>query len=140
MDGPQFDRLTRALRPNTSRRHALHSLVSLGTAAGFAAGGYDVAAKRRRKKKKKQGNPCEGQPDDAPCNGSGRCFRGGCVPRPVCGDIQADCTDGSTCCSTNCHPGYFHCVESLLGFPCYEDYECIFGAQCLAYRCVEERE
>ena len=132
MDGASFDALTRRA-----------SLLAAG-AAGIAAIARSGAAQAGKKGKKcKKPKSCLGRPNDAPCQGTGKCFQGACVGRPVCDKLGATCSPGNStsaiCCSGTCvnattAPGV--CGNGGGGRPCHETSDCQLPLTCVGYRCL----
>jgi hypothetical protein len=141
MDGSRFDSLTRSLSETVSRRHLTRfmGMVALGgslSLLGLAEAEAKRKKKRNRKKRGRTGSPpspCEGQPDDAPCNGTGRCLGGVCNPEPQCiGAGGRACRVGSDCCSGTCSE---FCAMAAVGRQCVVAGDCVSG-RCLGYRCA----
>ena len=168
MESGCFDILTRSLFVAGSRRQAC--ALALGGALAPLLIGENAAAhnalkscKRKSGKQKKQclkkakkhnaahaneapPPPCQGQPDNTPCNGDGRCLTGVCNPKPTCFDKARSCSpmNESACCSETCPPEppinvVGECSHSEAGKPCYTDASCNFGdtgfLTCVGYRC-----
>jgi hypothetical protein len=169
VDEPGFDRLTRILTLGGSRRTAFVALLG---AAGLAVRGWrgsdEALADSGRCRpacgpcarcqlgkchKTKHGTrvctkgKCRRRPDDAPCNGTGRCLQGTCNPQPTCmsGSGASPCAGGGECCSGRClakgftnNPTYY-CDPSLDGEPCLSDDGCWTGRtgnrRCIGFRC-----
>src|SRR5688572_19862187 len=107
MHESRFDALARSLVFLRSRRTAL------GLVAALVIGGTGetVAKKKGKKRKKKRKHaavsppppppplppPCLGQPDDAPCDGSGKCHRGVCNQPPACLDYYRSISGSAFC-------------------------------------------
>lgn len=137
MDADHFEDLLRSLAAPGSRRAALAAgAAALAALLGLA--GAD--AKRKKQRRKKRRNPCAGRPDDAACDGTGRCLAGRCNPRPTCLGRGQTCAAGPTsgCCSGRClavNPPI--CGTGGVGAPCYSSADCSdFPAPfCVGYRC-----
>jgi hypothetical protein len=140
MDGSQFDSLTRSLSDSFSRRDLARFLGGLALSGALALLGLTEAEGKRKKKKRKKRraksptpSPCQGQPDDAPCNGTGRCLGGVCNPEPQCiGAGGRACRVGSDCCSGTCSE---FCAMAAVGRQCVVAGDCVSG-RCLGYRCA----
>src|SRR5262245_24046976 len=116
MDGDTFDTLVkRALQRSTRRgigRLGIGALAATGLASlGLSATG-EVQAKKKGKGKKKpktcppcktrRNGKCQGnQPDDTPCDGTGRCLSGTCNPQPTCSGSGSSCSS-IPCCAGLC--------------------------------------
>jgi hypothetical protein len=144
LDGNRFDALSISLGHVGTRRGALATLFAgafgfLGRVdAGAKKGGGKKGKGKSGKKKGKKANrtvpppPCQGQPNDTPCEGSGRCLAGICNPAPVCPVICA----GRPCCGT-CNGPPEECVPSApAGSPCLSGGDCVSG-RCVGYRCLD---
>jgi hypothetical protein len=143
MDGSQFDSLTRSLSDSFSRRDLARFLGGLALSGALALLGLTEAEGKRKKKKRKKRrakspppSPCQGQPDDTPCNGTGRCLGGVCNPEPRCiGAVGSSCLADSDCCSGRCGIGG-SCVLSTVGQPCFVAGDC-YSERCVGYRCAQ---
>jgi hypothetical protein len=164
MDGSQFDSLVKGLTAYGSRRRALSALLAgvvglLNWPGQEDAEAHDLSdkckkksgkAKRKCLKKARKHNaahiafPCQGQPDDTPCNGDGRCLNGVCNPKPTCslgrrgisGSITCNKTTPETCCSGECITfGVDICDTSATGKPCVETENCDANLACVGYVC-----
>jgi hypothetical protein len=150
MDGTQFDTLTRALVELRSRRglgRLLGGLVVAGSLPRLGSAATTAKGKKAKKKRKKKARPqppvapppafsCQGQPDDTPCNGDGRCLLGRCNPRPNCQVRAVTCAGASPPCCGSCETEVpFTCLLSVAGQPCYESADCQAGLQCIGYTC-----
>ena len=149
METARFDHITSALAETSTRRGALRGLAAAAFGLGAVAvlGSQESAAKRLKKGQKKK-SPCQGQPDDTPCNGDGRCRNGMCNLRPSCATSPTVCPNTTTsslvdraCCSSICGAPLFGgrawCTKSATGQPCYDTNDCSLIADvCLGYVCT----
>ena len=87
---------------------------------------------------------CVPKPDDAPCDGSGKCLTGSCNPVPTCLTGAASVTPceppgmPALCCSGHCcvsGAADFHCCVGQTGTPCFGNDNCA-GLVCTGYRCM----
>jgi len=142
VSGQRVDALAKILGAAGSRR-GLARLLGRGALGGPVAlltlAEAEAKRKKHKKRKKKRSGsaspppPCQGQPDDAPCNGEGRCLGGVCNPEPQC--IAAGgpaCRVGSDCCSGMCSE---FCGLAAVGQPCVVAGNCI-SRKCVGYRCA----
>ena len=149
METARFDHITSTLGETSTRRGALRGLAAAAFGLGSVAvlGSQESAAKRRRGSKKKQKSPCQGQPDDTPCNGDGRCRNGLCQARPTCATSPTVCPNTTTgsvvdraCCSSICGAPLFGqawCTKSATGQPCYDTNDCsLIADTCRGYVCT----
>jgi len=165
MDDAHFDSLTRAFSNSPSRRQVSRALggVALGALALLGVGDAEAGKKGKKKKKDKDKSgqttecpqcpqctqcptpiSCVGQPDDAPCDGGGKCYRGGCVGRPICTGFDVACQPGNTgsdvCCSGYCASGGSingRCSRGNAGRACYATSDCQPDYICVGYRCQQ---
>ena len=148
METTRFDQITSTLGETSTRRGALRALAAAAFGLGSVAvlGSQESAAKRR-KKGKKQRPICQGQPDDTPCTGDGRCRNGMCQARPTCATSPTVCANATTtsvvdrtCCSSTCGAplaGQAWCTKSATGQPCYDTNDCALLADtCRGYVCT----
>ena len=81
------------------------------------------------------------RPDDAACDGTGRCLAGRCNAQPVCSPVGTNCPSASAppCCSGRCaqNPttGAYRCAPGAPGAPCLGGADCYSGG-CVGYRCT----
>lgn len=79
--------------------------------------------------------PCQGQADDAACNGDGKCLKGGCNPKPDCKAGGEPCSGNLNCCSEACAGGLCSSQGfALVGEPCQVNGDCS-SRRCVGYRC-----
>jgi hypothetical protein len=148
METTRFDQITSTLGETSTRRGALRALAAAAFGLGSVAvlGSQESAAKRRKKGKKKRPT-CQGQPDDTPCNGDGRCLNGVCQARPTCATSPTSCANATmtpvvdrACCSSTCgapFAGQTWCTKSATGQPCYETNDCsLIADTCRGYVCT----
>jgi hypothetical protein len=145
MNSPHFDNLLRSLSAAASRRGLLTGLKSgLLTALPLTLAVDEAVGKKRKRRKKKRRPgaakvpppPCQGQPDDAPCEGGGRCLGEVCNYAPQCiGAAGSSCLADSDCCSGRCGFGGF-CVLATVGQPCFVAGDC-YSERCVGYRCAQ---
>jgi hypothetical protein len=160
MDEIRFDSLTRSLTTARSRRRALGGLLTgvfgvLSRPEPEEAAAHDLKDKCKKKsgeakkkclKKAKQHaaqharqtpppGPCIAKPNDAACNGNGRCLNGVCNPKPQCLDHEAACFTPGECCSGLCQSFINNCDPrgAANGSPCHSGFDCRSG-YCLGYR------
>jgi hypothetical protein len=151
METTRFDQITSTLGETRTRRGALRALAAAAFGLGSVAvlGGQESAAKRRKKGKKgkKKRPTCQGQPDDTPCSGDGRCRNGLCQARPTCATSPTVCANATTtsvvdraCCSSICGAplvGQAWCTKSATGQPCYDTNDCsLIADTCRGYVCT----
>src|SRR5215211_8507750 len=162
MDGVTFDRLTKTLTAPGSRRRALGGLLAGAFGlAGWSGMNGAVAHDLKAKCKKKSGDakkkclkkakkhaaehadeappppgPCDGTPNDSPCNGDGKCLNGVCNPKPGClGYNKGPCLNETVCCGDFCSSGLCNTITgAATGSPCQNGLDCASG-QCVGYRC-----
>jgi hypothetical protein len=120
VDAQRFDRLIRTLR---TRRSMLGLVAGIGAMLGVGA---DEATARKCKKpcgpcKSCKKGRCRPRADDTPCGQGGRCLKGRCKSAPLCGAVNARCSDQT-------------CRRGNNGADCLTDNDCISG-QCVGYRC-----
>ena len=166
MDANRFEMLLRSLSGLPSRRGALRLLAGSALGSLITPDAVSTAAKKKggkgkKGKKKKQppqdnqttsippppvAGPCDGQPDDTPCNGDGLCLNGVCNPQSPCAgrDVRCGQGDNAVCCqaprngtatcgsggSCNfvCNQGYKRC--DLLGGACIPTGDCCTDSEC----------
>jgi hypothetical protein len=143
MDSTQFTYLMRAFTVTPTRRDVARALTGLTLSGALASAWRDDGAAKKKKRKKcgpcqtRRKGRCKGnKPDDAACNGDGRCFAGVCNPRPTCLGFGSSCQEGE-CCSGTCLAGQF-CIAGVLDQPCFESSDCLpipEVLQCVAYHC-----
>ena len=160
MDADRFDRLLRSLVTVRSRRGISRFLI--GSVVGssltpLALQSGLVAKQGHRHHKKKSCPPCKqkkngkcrgAKPNDAACNGDGRCLNGVCNPKPTCSPAGGPC-GLPPCCATGCIdillpdmtivPGFCPCSQP--GQPCHETSHCCqppsqpVARSCIGYVC-----
>lgn len=145
MDAARFGHRLRVLPPIPTRRDVARALAGLALGATLAPTWNDGAVAKKNKEtcgpcERRKNGKCRGtKPDDAPCNGDGKCFAGTCVRRPTCLGFGQEC-DGpgnGPCCSGICIANLI-CLASNFDQPCHAHTDCSTvptPLQCIAYRC-----
>jgi hypothetical protein len=140
MDSRQLDELARCLSTPGSRRFALAAILGGSLSAFDNANSRAKKGKGKKRKKHKrhsgEGGPCQGVPDDTPCEGAGKCLSGVCNQPPTC-RTQSDgiCGGGEACCNGSTCLVLATCGPGLAGAPCKIATDCVSGLACVGYRC-----
>ena len=87
---------------------------------------------------------CVPKPNDASCDGSGKCLAGSCNPVPTCLPAVSvtPCKSPempALCCSGHCCEIVvpdFKCCKGQAGTPCFGNEDCGPGLVCSGYRCI----
>lgn len=141
MDNERFDRIARALAASPNRRVVSRAVAGLALGGALVAAESDLTEGKKKPCKpcrKRINGRCTGKkPDGRPCEGTGKCFNGKCLPKPDCLSAGADCTQGNpgVCCSGVCQVND-HCQAGGVGNFCLAQSDCAFGT-CIAYLCRE---
>jgi hypothetical protein len=137
MDADRFDSVAKSVGRSATRRLTLRTL--LGGTLGLLGLAETTAKGKKRKKRcgsckrrNKQGR-CRPKPNDAVCEGSGKCLNGTCNPQPTCKPTDTVCTTNTECCSGSC-PGATLCAKGGAGTPCFGGNDCTSG-NCIGFRC-----
>jgi hypothetical protein len=138
METERFDRLTRGLAADPSRRDLIRVLAGLALGGAAAARMADAEAKKCGPcKKKKKGKCKKKKPNDTPCETTGKCLNGTCNQPPTCQPAFAlACFDGGDCCSGACL-GIFpnsNCGQGAQGTPCFTNNDCTSNS-CIGFVC-----
>lgn len=151
MDPTRFDRLTRRLYANRSRRQSVGLLTAIALPALVSP--QSATAKKKKScppcKMRKKGKCKKTLPDGTACAG-GTCQAGSCIasppppppPPPPCGTGEklcaGDCIPNDACCTQADCPVETFCLHGgcFAGCPNADPDACLVGGLCLPGRCA----